>query len=296
MFAIPLQPCFAALAFAWLSGTPVSAAAPAGGRVRFTDSIVEVPIAAPDSNPRRVREILTEAELAESVDFIVSLKMRDLDRLRAFAQSKRTVSMPEMETVYLPLKSDYDRVAAWLTAQGFAITLVDSNHTNIVARGSVAKIANALEVSFARVATDQGEFTSAVTAPSLPVALAQPVLGIVGLQPHIRGRAAKPQAAAVSAVDGFATPADLLAGYHAPGSLNGAGQSIAIIMDAIPLECDLSTFWQEAGIDRTPARYTVVPVGGGPTSGSQSASQLEVSLDRSEERRVGKECRSRWSP
>src|ERR1035438_4603102 len=168
MFAIPLQPCFAALAFAWLSGTPVSAAAPAGGRVRFTDSIVEVPIAAPDSNPRRVREILTEAELAESVDFIVSLKMRDLDRLRAFAQSKRTVSMPEMETVYLPLKSDYDRVAAWLTAQGFAITLVDSNHTNIVARGSVAKIADALEVSFARVATDQGEFTSAGRAQDRP--------------------------------------------------------------------------------------------------------------------------------
>jgi kumamolisin len=279
MFAVPLQPCFTALAFAWLSGTPVGAAAAAGGRVRFADSIVEVPTAAPASNPRRVRETLTEAELAESVDFIVSLKMRDLDRLEALAQSKRIVSVPEMQTGFLPLKSDYDRVAAWLTAQGFAITLVDSSHTNIVARGSVAKIADALEVSFARVATDQGEFTSAVTAPSLPTALAPPVLGIVGLQPHIRGRAAKPQAAAVSAVDGFATPADLLAGYHAPGNLNGAGQSIAIIMDAIPLESDLSTFWQEAGIDRTPAKCAVVLVGGGPTAGSQSASQLEVSLD-----------------
>ena len=269
----------AALAFASLSGAPAGAAEATGGRVRFADSIKEVPIAAPASSPRRVRETLTEAELAESVDFIVSLRMRGVDRLESLIRSRGVASMSEMETGYLPLKSDYDRVAAWLTAQGFAITLVDSCHTNIVVRGPVARIADALEVSFARVATDQGEYTSAVTVPSLPGALATPVLGIVGLQPHIRGRTARPQAAAATAVDGFATPADVLAGYHAPGSLTGAGQSIAIIMDAIPLSSDLSAFWQEAGVGRTLANYGVVAVGGGPTSKSQSASQLEVTLD-----------------
>jgi len=269
----------AALAFASLSGAPAGAAEATGGRVRFADSIKEVPIAAPASSPRRVRETLTEAELAESVDFIVSLRMRGVDRLESLIRSREVASMSEMETGYLPLKSDYDRVAAWLTAQGFSITLVDSCHTNIVVRGPVARIAEALEVSFARVATDQGEYTSAVTVPSLPGALAAPVLGIVGLQPHIRGRTARPQAAAVTAVDGFATPADVLAGYHAPGSLTGAGQSIAIIMDAIPLSSDLSAFWQEAGVGRTLANYGVVAVGGGPTSKSQSASQLEVTLD-----------------
>jgi kumamolisin len=251
----------------------------AGGRTSFADSVVEVSNAALGSSPRRVREILTATELAESVDFIVSLKMQNLDRLTALVQSRRTVSMPEMEKGFLPLKSDYDRVATWLAAQGFTITLIDSSHTNIVARGSVAEIAAAFGVAFARVATDQGEFTSAFTAPSLPSALASPVLGIVGLQPHLLGRTAKPRVAAVASVGGFATPADVLAGYNAPGNLNGAGQSIAIIMDAIPLESDLVTFWQEAGIDRSSAHYTVVPVGGGPTPASQSASQLEVSLD-----------------
>ena len=147
-FAIVLQLWLAAYVSGSLSG------AVAEGRISFADSIVGVPNAALGSSPRRVRERLTADESAESVDFIVSLKMRDLDRLEALVQSGRTLSAPEMEKRHLPLTSDYDRVEAWLTAQGFAITLDDSNHTNIAARGSVARIAEAFGVAFARVATD----------------------------------------------------------------------------------------------------------------------------------------------
>ena len=34
----------------------------------------------------------------------------------------------------------------------------------------------------------------------------------------------------------------------------------------------------------------------GPGTGEEGANWLTTTLDRSEERRVGKECRSRWSP
>ena len=91
-----------------------------------------------------------------------------------------------MEAKYLPFLSDYNRIGAWLTAQGFTLILADSNHTNIFARGTVAQIAQAFDVTFARVKNADGEFTSAVTAPTLPAELAGPILSIDGLQPHIR--------------------------------------------------------------------------------------------------------------
>ena len=127
--------------------------------------------------------------------------------------------MPEMEADFLPLKADYDRVAAWLESQGFAPTLVDSNHTNVFVRGTADRIADAMGVSFARVATEEGEFTSAVSAPLVPEEFASALLGIDGLQPHIRLHAPKLRAT-VSTPDfvhpKYPIPADVLAAYHVP--------------------------------------------------------------------------------
>ena len=139
-----------------------------GARILLTDSVKEVPVDAPPSGPHRVRSALTTAEAAEPINLVVSLRMRNLDRLKSILESGGTVSRAGMEADYLPLKADYDRVAAWLESQGFAHTLTDANHTNLFVSGTVAQIGDALGVSFARVATTDGEFTSAVSAPSVP--------------------------------------------------------------------------------------------------------------------------------
>ena len=91
-------------------------------------------------------------------------------------QAGLTVSRTEMESVYLPNRTDYARVASWLKGRGFTLTLSDNSHTNIFARGSVALVSDAFGVTFARVATAEGEFTSAITAPGVPVELAGAVL------------------------------------------------------------------------------------------------------------------------
>jgi kumamolisin len=256
-----------------------SIAATPAGSVRFEESIKEVPIGAPASQPHRIREQLTASELSESLAFVVSLRMRNFDDLEARIYSGQPVSQYEMEAKYLPITTDYDRVASWLTSSGFKLTLSDSNHTNIFVSGQVSQISTILGVRFARVLTDDGEFSSAVTAPSLPGDISGVILGIDGLQPHILMHSSKPQPDAITAVGGRVTPADILAAYNVPSNLDGTGQTIAIIMDATPLSSDLSAFWQAAGIDEIPATYTVTSIGGGPTSTSQTTSAGEVSLD-----------------
>ena len=42
--------------------------------------------------------------------------------------------------------------------------------------------------------------------------------------------------------------------------------------------------------------FDVVVIGGGPAGYVAAIRSSQLGLKRSEERRVGKECRSRWSP
>ena len=248
----------------------------------FKNSIREVPEGAPASRPHTVRDSLKTDELARTMAFSVSLRMRDFQGLEARIQAGQKVPRAEMEAKYLPLKADYARVGAWLVGQGFELTTKDSNHTNLFARGTVAQVAAAFKVAFARVATADGEFSSAVTTPSLPGDIAPVVLGMSGLQPHIRMHVPKPQANSVNNSYGLVAPSNLLADYNVPGTLDGTGETIAIIMSATPLTTDLSSFWSQTGITRpNTATYTVIPISGGPgPQGSQNSDSVgEVTLD-----------------
>ena len=261
------------------SAGPLLRAAPSSLRTILADSIQPVPVDAPASGPHRVRADLSGAEAAAPLNFLVSLRMRHFAEFTAIVQSGQQISKADMEAKYLPKQSDYDRVCAWLTGQGFTLTLADQQHTNVFARGSVAQLAAALEVSFARIATPDGEYTSAVTPPSVPAELADVVLGVDGLQPHIQVLAPAPSAAAVA--DTFlhpsrVIPADLLTAYRVPANLNGAGQTIAIFANSLPLASDLASFYSQAGITELNPNFTIVPINGGALPGPPTG---EVALD-----------------
>ncbi len=72
----------------------VLGAANTAGRTPFEDSIMEVPVGAPTSQPHRVRDKLTATELAATLDFVVSLRMRNFDELEARIHSGQTISQP----------------------------------------------------------------------------------------------------------------------------------------------------------------------------------------------------------
>ena len=282
LFRVSFRPLpFAAVfaAFALVAG-PAAAAA-----TRVFRDAIRSEAAAAAAGTHIVRRELSNPELTAPIVFSISLRMRDVDGLQARVAAGEKISPEEMASRYLPLASDYDQVVAWLAGQGFTPALTDRNHTVIFARGPVLRAAQALGVTFARVTapgsalSSQVEYTSAVTAPSLPAELADSVLSVDGLQPEARLRHVRPRFLPDDAVAGklYVTPNDVAAAYHTSAAWTGKGQTIAIIDEGAATTSDLSTFWATVGVTQTVANLTTVNVLGGPSaSGDTSETALDV--------------------
>jgi kumamolisin len=225
---------------------------------------------------------LTPAELAAPMAFSVSLRMRDFAGLEARIAAGEQVSSAEMEARYLPLASDYERVASWLAGQGFTQTMPDRIHMNVHVRGPVAAIGRALGVQFARVAVSDGEYSSAISEPSLPADLAPVVLAVSGLQPEFRLRHVQSSAVPVPndiiANSVYVTPDNVVSAYNIPAGATGAGQTIAVV-DEAPLPAgDLASFFRTANVAGNPGNVTVVNVNDGPPT-TDSSDTFETCLD-----------------
>lgn len=230
---------------------------------------------------RITRRLLTAAELAGTLRFSVTLRMRDLEGLQARISSGEQVGDAEMEASYLPLRADFERVSAWLTSQGFSITMPDRTHTSVFAQGSVASVARAFGIAFARVAVSDGEYTSAVQEPTVPSDLAGVVLSVNGLQPefrlrHIRSGQLSPQDLYGGFV--YVTPDNVASAYNIPSSATGSGQTIAVVGEGAVATSDLSMFWSAMGVSQSVSNFTTINVNGGPTN-SSSGETDEADLD-----------------
>jgi hypothetical protein len=256
------------------------------------DCIREIPSQDPSAaaalGVRIVRNDLTASELAAALPFSVSLRMRNFAELEFRIASGERISQAEMEEKYLPLREDFDRVREWLQGQGFSLTQVDTNHTKVFAMGSVAQAAQVFRVQYSRVATTDGEYSSAVTPPQLPADLAPVVLSINGLQPHIHSHPAAyrmPQSKVTmspkntTVPGGVFLPGDVAAAYNFPKSFTGEGQIIAIIGEANVAPSDLTGFWNAVGASQSIANVVTVNVNGGPPASPNPDVILEAALD-----------------
>lgn len=260
------------------SATAEAAHAYSGARHFFADS-VKMPYECRGTHV--ARWTLTARELATPLDFCVTLKMRNFSELQTRLGHGEKISHDDLEANYLPAASDYAAVQDWLVSQGFIITQQDPNHTNVFAQGAIARIQDCLDAVFVKIATREGEFTSAVTAPSLPVEFSGAVLGVMGLQPHIRMHHKLSSSAihpniVIQGGRQYLAPSDILTAYNAPATLTGAGQTIAIIVDATVASSDLQLFYSTVGSTQVPGNVTTILVNGGPTS---SADADEAALD-----------------
>jgi kumamolisin len=231
----------------------------------------------------RIVRALTADELAAPMAFSVSLPMRDLEGLQARVAAGEQVSPAEMEATYLPPRADYERVAAWLAAQGFTLTLPDRLHMTVYANGTVSGIAQALGVQFARVAVSDGEYTSAISEPSVPADLAPLVLSVNELQPEFRLRhvTVAPTQVPNDLVDNFiyVTPDNVASAYNVPAGATGAGQIIAVVGEAGVPSSDLSTFWSTTNVAQVASNVTTINVNGGPGGNPSSSLVFETDLD-----------------
>ncbi len=217
--------------------------------------------------------------------FEVALRMRNFDELQARVAHGEQIARSEMEQRYFPLAADHDRLVQWLRAQGLQVTRTDDNRIAVFGRGPVNLVAQAFQVSFARVvAAEGGEYTSAVTAPSLPVELSASVLGIHGLQPHIRLHPLSTPRVTQSRLQVDAgtsyLPAQIATAYNEAGSgLDGTGQTIALYELAFPQSSDLTAFWTAAGVADLTSNIQMISVAGGPASTPGAPEFDESSLD-----------------
>ena len=228
---------------------------------------------------RVVRTALTPQELDASMRFNLTLELNNLDELKARIAKGEVLSRAQLED-YLPSKEDYNEVRAWLESQGFNITLDANTRHAVFAIGASSRVAAAFGVTLARVTTDDGEFTSAISFPQIPDAIAAKVTGIRGLQPHLIRHPRTRRLPQALIVPGYyaITPAAVTTAYNTPGNLTGSAQTIAIIGDAVPADSDLTTFWSQCGISQSLSNVTVVNVSGGPRN-SATGNKFEVSMD-----------------
>jgi serine/threonine protein kinase, bacterial len=253
-----------------------------GDRAVLNGSIKAVPANVPAgaTGPHITRTDLRPEELNATMPFNVALKMRNFAELEARLAQGETIDPGEMAARYWPLPEDYAATANWLTQQGFTIG-PESGGFMIFVRGTVAQVRDAFQVSFARVANEGAEFTSAISAPSVPAELAPALIGINGLQPHLRKHPMLAHPRSVTTPTGSAyLPSDILAAYGANTlTQTGAGQTIAIVMEAYPKTSDLTKFWTTCNISQSLGNVTFLNVNEGPPSNPSSDDLDEASLD-----------------
>jgi kumamolisin len=219
------------------------------------------------------------------MEFEVSLKMRSFTEFQNRLSKGEKISSEEMAEKYYPLESDYRAATNWLSAHGLTITHVYANRLAIFATGTISQVRQAFQVDFAQITSDGRTYISAVTAPSIPANLADFILGINGLQPHLRARPASEQAQALpGSTSSFAPPylpAQIIQAYNATPVLGvtGSGQTIAIVMAAFPAKTDLTAFWSICGIKQSLEDITFVNVGSGPSAQPSSDNLQEATLD-----------------
>jgi kumamolisin len=244
----------------------------------FAESLKEI---ATTPGAALVRSELAPAEAQTALDFSVALKMHNFAELQNRVAWGEIISLDEIASKYYPTADEYKTVAAWLTSQGFAVKPADKYNLSIFASGTVAQIERAFATKFGRVKFQGVEYTSALSAPSLPAEVAAPVLGVNGLQPQLHPMPALiklpsgPQKA-ISNQPPY-TVSEIDKAYDANSkSTNGSGQKIGIVIDTFPNDSDLTAFWQFNGVPQSLNNIEKVQVVGGALPSPSGEETLDV--------------------
>jgi kumamolisin len=254
-------------------------------RITFAGSIKQTSSTAPSlafrASATLVRSQLTKIETEGTVEFSIALKMRDSAGLQQRIGQLEIISLEEMTAKYYPTMADYITVAHWLTSQGFTVKPADKTNLSVFASGSVTQIERAFATKFARISFAGVESSSAQLAPSLPTAVAGPVLGINGLQPYSHPKPhsviASGQPQKLTNNQPPYTVNELANAYGATGlGVNGSGQKIAIVIDTVPASSDLTLFWQQNGIAQSLSNIEAVQVVAGALPAPSGEETLDV--------------------
>jgi kumamolisin len=241
------------------------------------------------AKPEHKAEIMT-------IHFSFNLPAPAQAKLEEIVAQGKVVLPGDLAQKYAPPPSDIEKLASWLKGEGFEIVPMPHDGASLYARASADQIEKSLGVHMVRVTRDGVTYTAAQDAPSLPIEVGEPVQAIIGLQPfrHAhkqfrigprKARRSLPSELAMAA----AAPAtnssppylvrDILKAYKGAGlGVTGLGQVIAILIDTVPNDSDLTAFWSANNVSVTLSQIQKIDVQG---SGSLPAPEGEETLDAS---------------
>ena len=149
--------------------------------------------------------------------------------------------------------NDMNRVTDWLKSQGFAIQSIGGARNAVTFSGTAAQVQRAFKAEIHNYNVEGEEHFANATPIMIPAALNGMVSGIVGVHNFRMYAASRNQAHPTSNLradyyDGnyifpnFLSPADIAKMYDIPSTLDGTGQSIAIIGRTDIFLADLNDF------------------------------------------------------
>ncbi|HEY3789252.1 MAG TPA: protease pro-enzyme activation domain-containing protein, partial [Urbifossiella sp.] len=241
-------------AFVWVAVTFFGAAATdaaEAGRVLMSNSLGHTP---PEA--AATMRALRPENLQETMDVEIPLRMRNYPKLLERLGRGERLSRSELDENYLPTAADYDAVRNWLVGEGFVVTQTDSTRLAIFVQGTLAQLQQSFQMPMAKVTVNGVDYNTAQANPTLPAAIAAPVLGVNGLQPylHPHNHIVKRPFGASPAL-GNRPPflvSEILGAYDGKNlGVNGTGETIAILIDSVPLNGDLLSFWSANSIPQT---------------------------------------------
>jgi kumamolisin len=248
-----------------------SAFAAVTGRVTFSNSVAPLPASAATT-----MRPLAAINLTATMEFGVALQMRNFADMQARVARGETISRAELEQAYLPLPADYDALKQWLTGEGFTVTVDDPSRLIIFVEGTVAQVQQSLQLQIVDVTVDGVDYHAANSAPSLPSGIAAPVLGINGLQPFIQ-RHKHTVLRPLTASQPPYLVSEILGAYNAKNlGVTGAGQKIAIVIDTVPSNSDLTNFWKNNNIPQSLTNIETINVNGGTLPAVSGEETLDV--------------------
>lgn len=253
-------------------GSAEGGAPKATDRVLFSNSVGPLPEAvAPSIRP------MQKEHLEEKMEVEVPLKMRNFPQLLDKIAKGRQLSRAELEKDHLPLPADYANVQLWLKNEGFAITQTDPSRLSIFAEASLSRIQQSLQTEMVKLTYKGKSYNAARTHPSLPSAIAGGVLGVNGLQPFLMANRLTPDLNPATANQPPYLVGEVLGAYNASNlGVTGKGQTIAILIDSIPRNTDLTAFWSANGISQSVSNVQAVNVNGSVPIDSEGEATLDV--------------------
>lgn len=261
-------------------------------RKYFYDSVTDLP---PQSGRTATGLLVNAAEAAHlqeplTLNFSLAIPAAAEAELERRVEKGEQITAAELDSKYGLKESDAAPLKSWLTKNGYRDIRESTDHTNIRATATADTIGKTLNVDFARVTKDGVTYTAARNAPSLPPDVGDKVHAITGLQPfhhlnkHRSYRHPLSAEAAAAVAEGKAAgtsppylPPAILSAFDGAGlGLDGSGQTIGILIDTLPNESDVQSFWKVANVPGDIKRINGINLNGGTLPTPEGEESLDV--------------------